>query len=64
MPGNHDLLVHLALQNEVGRGAGQRGRAANASRVAHTQTQAFGQTVVPVLHSFPSERQGVWIRLI
>ena len=37
------LLVDLALEDDVGGRAGERGRASDAGRVAHAQTHPLGQ---------------------
>lgn len=52
LPFINDLLFDLALQDNVGGRAGERGRSSNAGRVTHTQTQAFGQPVVLFLYRF------------
>lgn len=63
-PSCHDLLLNLAHEDEVGGCAGERGRAADTCGVAHTQTQAFGQAVVLVLHHFLPEIQRVLARVV
>lgn len=43
------LLVHLALEDDVGRGPGQSGRPPDAGGVTNTQAHSFGQLLVLLL---------------
>lgn len=47
----NDLLLDLALQDDVRGCASERGRASDAGRVTDTQTQPFGQVVVLLLNN-------------
>lgn len=43
------VLVHLALEDDVGRGPGQSGRPSDARGVTNTQAHAFRQLLVLLL---------------
>lgn len=63
LPLNHSR-VDLALQHQVGGGAGQGGDAPNAGRVAHTQAQALAEAELLLVLLCLGPRRSRWSRAI